>query len=127
MKNLILLPGFLIIALLAACAGNNTPASSNSPSPSGSTPASSTPASGEKVSFSVASAIVKQRCSTCHSGASARAGVNFDSNDQIKKYADRIKARAVDSKGMPQGNATGMTDAERQTLGAWITQGASLD
>lgn len=131
MKNLILLPGFLIIALLAACAGNNTPASSNSPSPSSSTPPASsnptTPASGEKVSFSVAQSIIQSRCFMCHSGAGARVGVNFDNKDQIKKYADRIKARAVDSKGMPQGNATGMTDAERQTLGAWITQGASLD
>lgn len=127
MKNLTLLPGFLMIVLLAACAGNNTPASSNSPSPSGSTPASSTPASGEKVSFSVANSIVQSRCAMCHSGAGARVGVNFDSKDQVKKYADRIKARAVDSKGMPQGNATGMTDTERQTLGAWISQGAPLE
>lgn len=128
MKHLTLLPSLLLIALLAACAGNNPPASTNPPSASPASGAPTTaPASGEKVSFSVANAIVQSRCAMCHTGASARAGVNFDSPDQVQKYAARIKARTVDSKGMPQGNVTNMTDAERQTLGQWISQGASLE
>lgn len=129
MKNLTVFPALLLVALLAACAGNNAPASPSSPSntPASGTPASSTPASGEKVSFSVAQSIIQSRCFTCHSGPGARVGVNFDTSAEIKKYAERIKARAVDSTGMPQGNATGMTDAERKTLGQWIAQGASLE
>ena len=40
--------------------------------------------------------------------------------------AAQIKVVAVDSKVMPLGNATHMTDAERQTLGTWIDQGAKI-
>ena len=35
----------------------------------------------------------------------------------------RIKAVSVDTKVMPLGNASGMTDAERRRLGAWIEAG----
>ena len=35
-----------------------------------------------------------------------------------------MKAVAVDTHFMPLGNATGMTDAEREKLGRWVDEGA---
>ena len=54
-------------------------------------------------------------------------GVMFDTPDEIELYAHRIEQQAVLSKIMPLGNTTGMTDAERQQLGAWIAAGARLN
>ena len=39
---------------------------------------------------------------------------------------NRIFIRAVETKTMPLGNLTGMTDAERAVLGRWIAQGAPV-
>jgi uncharacterized membrane protein len=79
------------------------------------------------VSAQQAEAIVKQRCVPCHSEnpsqegfETAPAGVKFDTAQEIEAQADQIKAQAVDSQAMPLGNATGMTDEERERLGAWI-------
>lgn len=119
MNKYSVLSALLFVSLLGACSGSNTPANQT-------TPSTNTTASGDKVTFSTANAIVTQRCHSCHAGANPRGGVRLDSGEQMKTLAARIKARAVTSKGMPQGNATNMTDAERQTLGAWIDQGAPL-
>jgi uncharacterized membrane protein len=74
-----------------------------------------------------AQGIVEQRCVPCHSQEptqegfdSPPAGVAFDTIEQTESRADRIKAQAVDTRAMPPGNVTGMTDEERETLGAWI-------
>jgi uncharacterized membrane protein len=84
-------------------------------------------ASTEQVTSAQATAIVERRCVTCHSAnptndqfSSAPAGVVLDTTEQIRERADQIKAQAVDSTAMPLGNVTGMTDRERQALGAWI-------
>jgi uncharacterized membrane protein len=34
--------------------------------------------------------------------------------------------RAVQTKTMPQGNKTGITDPERELIGHWIDQGAKI-
>jgi uncharacterized membrane protein len=85
------------------------------------------------VAFTDARAVIAQRCLACHSSSpsdsqftSPPAGVTFDTPESIKNMAERIKLRAVVSKTMPFGNKTGMTDAERVLLGAWIDQGASI-
>ena len=49
-------------------------------------------------------------------------GVTFDTPEQIQAYAPRILFRAYDTKSMPLGNQTGMTDEERTALGAWAYQ-----
>ena len=74
--------------------------------------------------------IVERRCVTCHSAnptseqfRSAPGGVVLDTPAQIAARADAIRAQAVDSRAMPLGNVTGMTDEERETLGAWIAAG----
>jgi uncharacterized membrane protein len=85
------------------------------------------------VAFADARTIIQQRCVTCHSAqptddlfTAAPAGVAFDTPEQIQAMALRIKERAVILKTMPFGNKTGMTDAERERLGAWIEQGANI-
>lgn len=127
MKTWLLSLGCISILLFAACNNSTAPSSTATPSAS---PASGSPTATEKVSFSVANQIIQQRCSMCHSasgGQSPRAGVAMDTPDQIKARAERIRARAVSTQSMPQGNATQMTEAERKTLGDWIAQGASLE
>ena len=50
----------------------------------------------------------------------------FDTPEEIRLHAAQIEQQAVLSKIMPLGNTTGMTEAERQMLGAWIEAGAPL-
>jgi uncharacterized membrane protein len=83
------------------------------------------------VSFAQAEAIVQQRCVPCHSAhptrvAAAPLGIELDTAAQIHAQAEAIKRVAVDSQLMPLGNATGMTQAERDELGAWIRAGARI-
>lgn len=85
------------------------------------------------VSFSRVKKIIGTRCSVCHAAhpteagfTSAPLGIAFDTPAEIKKYAARIKAQAVDSQAMPLGNMTHMTNAERVLLGRWIEQGAHI-
>ena len=80
--------------------------------------------------FPQVQAIIAQRCVACHSAHTtfpgyntAQAGISFDSEGQIRAQAALIKAQAVDTQFMPFGNATGMTQAERNTLAAWFAAG----
>jgi uncharacterized membrane protein len=101
------------------------PSSSAAPDPS---------ASAEPVAFETVETIIQARCQTCHSerptfgGITAPPlGVAFDTPEQILAAADRIEQMAVLTDAMPLGNVTEMTQEERDTLGAWIRQGASAD
>jgi uncharacterized membrane protein len=89
---------------------------------------------GTTVPFARVAAVVKQRCATCHSASptdpsfnAAPLGVELDTPEQISARADQIDELAVRSRVMPLGNATGMTDAERELLGRWIDQGAKVE
>jgi uncharacterized membrane protein len=89
---------------------------------------------GATVPFAQVAAVVKQRCATCHSArptdpsfSAAPLGVELDTPEQISARADQIDELAVQSRVMPLGNATGMTDAERALLGRWIDQGAKVE
>jgi len=84
---------------------------------------------GTAVPFTQAQAIVQERCVPCHSAHptkvdSAPMGIVFDTPKQIQAQASLIQQVAVLTKVMPLGNQTGMTQAERDTLGHWIEQGA---
>jgi uncharacterized membrane protein len=70
-------------------------------------------------SIATVQAIVQRRCVTCHTGAAAPAGVRLDTRREIEARARQIEQQAVVTKAMPLGNATGMTQAERDTLGEW--------
>jgi uncharacterized membrane protein len=76
--------------------------------------------SGRSVGIAVVEPIVEERCAVCHSGASAPAGVRLETREQIEARAEDIERMAVRSRAMPPGNATGMTDEERDTLAAWL-------
>jgi uncharacterized membrane protein len=85
----------------------------------------------EPVAFAEVAPIIEERCTACHSDSptlvgSAPQGITFDSREQIAAQAEAIERQAVDSKAMPPGNATKMTDQERELLAAWIEQGAKL-
>jgi uncharacterized membrane protein len=74
-----------------------------------------------------AQAIVQRRCVPCHSREPTQegfdappGGVTFDSIEEIESQAEAIEEQAVRTRAMPLGNVTGMTDEERETLGAWI-------
>jgi uncharacterized membrane protein len=69
----------------------------------------------------VAQSIVAERCATCHSGASAPLGVRLESLEQMEQHAGAIEAM-VASRAMPPGNATGLTDEEREQLVAWAAE-----
>ena len=84
-------------------------------------------APAREVSAAEATAIVQQRCAPCHSENptqdgydAAPAGVVLDTREQIVAQADAIREQAVRTEAMPLGNVTGMTEEERNALGAWL-------
>ena len=79
------------------------------------------------VTFEQVAPIVEQRCATCHSGSGAPLGISFETAEQIRARADDIEEVAVHARVMPPGNATGMTDEERELLGRWIDAGAKVE
>jgi uncharacterized membrane protein len=91
-------------------------------------------ATAPPVAFATVQSIIEVRCQVCHSAqpihegfTAPPMGVTFDTAEQIQANAARIEQMAVISKAMPLGNVTGMTQDERDTLGAWIRQGAKRD
>jgi uncharacterized membrane protein len=72
------------------------------------------------VSFAQVQPVIAERCATCHSGATAPLGVRFETQAEIEARADDIERMAVQTRAMPPGNATGMTEEERDLLAAWI-------
>ncbi len=79
---------------------------------------------GEPVSFARVQAIVEARCVMCHNAALANKNVRLDSPEAIVAHARDIEQQAVILKIMPINNATGITEAERETLGRWVRAGA---
>jgi uncharacterized membrane protein len=86
------------------------------------------------VRFADVQPIVRQRCVPCHSATpsnpsftTAPKGIMFDTPQQVQARAADMYQQAVVTQNMPLGNATGMTQPERQALGAWIEQGAALE
>ena len=94
--------------------------------------ASAVPSNGS-VSYADVAPIVAQRCAVCHAAqpseagfSSAPEGVLLDTPDHIRANARRVYEQAVTTHAMPLGNITHMTEPERATLGAWITEGAKI-
>jgi uncharacterized membrane protein len=90
-------------------------------------------ASTGAVAFSDVHAIVQRHCAGCHAAhpsnpdyPEAPKGVAFDTPEDIRARAAQIKQQAVLADIMPLGNETGMTEAERARLVAWIDAGAQL-
>lgn len=86
------------------------------------------------VSFATVNAIVQSRCVSCHAATPTTAmftappqGVKLETKEQLAQHAERVYLRAVATKTMPLGNLTGITEGERELLGAWVAQGANVD
>jgi uncharacterized membrane protein len=78
--------------------------------------------------------VVAERCQSCHSSqptdkafAAPPQGVAFDTLDQLRARADKVKTRVVDTKTMPFANRTGMTDEERDVIAQWVAAGAPTE
>ena len=81
--------------------------------------------------YANARAIVDRHCVMCHAAVPTHPGFTappngaaFDTAQGLHRYASKILERAVTTHAMPLGNETGMTEAERAKLGAWIKAGA---
>ena len=72
------------------------------------------------MTFAQIQPVIAQRCAPCHSGASPPLGIRFETKAEIEARASDIERQAVQTKAMPPGNATGITDAERALLAAWV-------
>jgi len=86
-----------------------------------------------EISFAQVNAIITKRCISCHSSkptddvyTAPPNGVVYDTPQDIVKLKDKIMQRVVVTKTMPQNNKTGITPEERDIIGCWINQGASL-
>ena len=72
-------------------------------------------------------ALMRTHCVACHAAepthpafAKAPAGVLLETVPQIVANAARIRTQVVDTRAMPLGNETGMTDEERDRIAAWV-------
>ena len=83
-------------------------------------------------SFGDVQSIVARRCAGCHAEHPVQEGiaiapkdVKLDTPERIVASAGKIYEQAVATRAMPIGNLTGMTDAERATIAAWVSAGAA--
>jgi hypothetical protein len=75
-------------------------------------------------SFATVRGIINQRCIVCHSGSFAPLGVRLDTEAGIRSNASRVYTQVWVTRAMPQGNSTGMTEDERNTIRRWFEAGA---
>ena len=80
----------------------------------------------EAVTIEEVQLIIEKHCVSCHASEPSSAifavapnGFILDTKEQIIKHKNQIYQQAVISKAMPLGNATNMTDEERDKLKVW--------
>ena len=80
--------------------------------------------------FVRAQAIVMQRCVSCHAATptqpgftAAPKGVMLDTPERLLAQVTTLRQQ-LQTRAMPIGNLTQMTDEERATLIAWIDRGS---
>jgi len=73
--------------------------------------------------------IITTRCTPCHSAGPTHPGfsappkdITFDDADSMVANAALIRAQAVNTRNMPLGNVTNMTDEERAILSVWLDE-----
>ena len=83
--------------------------------------------SGLDVSDVEVMAIVQKHCVACHAANPKNEGfdappkdVVLENIDQLRRHSKQVVQFSVQTRAMPLGNETGMTDEERSQLGAWI-------
>jgi uncharacterized membrane protein len=79
-----------------------------------------------EVSITEVQVVVAQRCLPCHSAhpilggfAAPPKGLVLDRPEAIEAARDKIRVQVVQTKAMPLGNLTGMTDQERELIARW--------
>ncbi|MCG8441290.1 MAG: urate hydroxylase PuuD, partial [Caulobacterales bacterium] len=82
---------------------------------------------GSQAEVLIVRTIVDRHCRACHTAApthpafaEAPSGLVLDTLDAVRLHAGPIYEQVVASELMPLGNETGMSLAERRTLGAWL-------
>ena len=72
-------------------------------------------------------ALVQKHCVMCHAAKpthesfrEAPKNIVLETIADIRKHAATISAQTVQTKAMPLGNQSGMTDDERATLAQWL-------
>lgn len=90
-------------------------------------------ATAKPVSFATVNAVIQTRCVSCHATkpttslfAAPPQGVVLETPDQIASHVERVYLLSVATKTMPLGNVTGISQAERDLIGAWVAQGADV-
>ncbi len=83
--------------------------------------------SGLDVSDVEVMAIVQKHCVACHAANPKNESfdappkdVVLENIDQLRRHSKQVVQFSVQTRAMPLGNETGMTDEERSQLGAWI-------
>jgi len=81
------------------------------------------------ISDAEALAIVRHHCVMCHarkptheSFQEAPKDITLESVADVKQHAGTIYTQTVQTKAMPLGNQTTMTDDERHALGRWLKE-----
>ena len=71
--------------------------------------------------------LVQKHCVTCHAAKpthesfqEAPKNIALETVADVRKHAAIIYAQTVQTRAMPLGNQTGMTDDERATLAQWL-------
>ena len=87
------------------------------------------PARGAAITDAEALAIVRKHCVMCHAATpshesfqEAPKNIMLETIADIKKYAATVYTQTVQTKAMPLGNQTAMTDDERNALGLWLRE-----
>ena len=72
-------------------------------------------------------AIAQKHCVTCHAARpthesfrAAPKDIILETAADLKKYAAAIYAQTIQTRAMPLGNQSGMTEDDRVTLGRWL-------
>ncbi len=71
--------------------------------------------------------VLVQRCYQCHGAAVQMKNVRLDSPHEVAAHAQAMYQQVVVNKIMPMGNATGITEAERDLVKQWFEGGAHVN
>jgi uncharacterized membrane protein len=72
------------------------------------------------VALAEVSAVMEQRCVTCHNAQVQQKNVALHTPELVQQQALQIYQQAVVLRLMPMNNATGITEAERGLLKRWF-------
>lgn len=111
---------WILVAAALALAGIAVLATAGAPGPP------EADADEPAVAFAEVREVFAVRCAVCHSARPVHelfdappGGIALDTEDEIRARADRIYAVTIESRVMPLGNLTGMTEEERSLVGRW--------